>query len=191
MELSIDQEDTRKRISFKDEDRLLGDFTELLSFHADKDIHVLLKEFLQKARRFTGVDTLCIYHARSSNLGFTKLASIEKEKAFPKNVNLEELNFQGQIHVWKGGELPFTRLQNYAQEIGLEYLLVSRLTQGDGMLGLIAAGGFQSAHLALISKRLEVVSGVLASVLQRYILEVFLKSQNEDLRKKIGTYDQV
>ena len=188
---SIDQEETKKRVSCKDEDKLLGDITELLSFHSEKDIQAMLKEFLQKAKRFAGVDLLCIYHARANNLGFTKLAAIEKEKAFPKSVNLEELNFQGRICLWRQGELPFTRLQNYAQETGMEYLLISRLTEGEGVLGLISAGGFKTGNLPLISKRLEVVSGLLASLLQRYILEMYLKNQNENLKNSLRKYDQV
>ena len=179
--------ETSKGISCKDEEKLLGDFAELLRFNSNKDIHAILKEFLQKAKKFAEVDSLCIYHARADNLGFTKLASIEKEKLFPKSVNLEEVAFTGNITLWNCGDLVNTRLQNYAQDLGLKYLITSRLTQGEGLLGLISAGGFQADDLQVVSKRLEVISGLISSLLQKYIYEMFLKNQNEILSGKNET----
>jgi two-component system sensor histidine kinase AtoS len=189
MERTTGQEETSRSDSCKDEVTLLGEFLGLLSINPGQDIHAALKDLLQKAKQCAGVDVLCIYHARAENPVFGKLAAIEKNKAFPKVIAADELDSGSAVRVWVKGDRADTKLQLYAQDNGLEYLLVNRLRQGEGLMGVIAAGGFQLANIPLVSKRLEVISGVVGSILQRYIFERYLKGQNEKLTWKKDLLD--
>lgn len=157
----------------------LDHITKILEIDSNKDIRSFLRLFLKRSRTLLSVDYLCVYHIKSHRIDLTKLAAIGQQERFPGILPLEELSCPYQPDFWYEGQEGDTEIKRFAVREGLKFLVTHPLGKGQEFIGIIVAGARHPNQDEFITAKMQVISGVIESVLQKQILRDALQNRIE------------
>ncbi len=148
-----------------------------------------LQRSLDTARELLMVDSVCLYEVDSTFPQLKKITQAGDLIEFPQILPSTDLVRLENALIWDNGHRVLTELHRFARLVKVEYLGSAPLVQGEGVFGLLVAGGSGERPIQLNLESLELLASLLYAFLQHHFLVVNLNDQIQDLehtRNQLG-----